>query len=153
MPGHKAIPAATAIPNMPNRSSEVIAQAMVRLPFSQGVDGSTIGAAGQCGRTACRTASRRKPAGERFTRPFADPHTKPPGATVTATEALRTCREILDGHFDDLPVDAFSFSGDIGEISWNVGRAQPFSRSFKFWPLPLVATAPIAQSGAGLLLV
>ena len=43
-----------------------------------------------------------------FTQPFfvAEPYTKRPGATVTAKEALRACREILDGRYDDLPADA-----------------------------------------------
>jgi hypothetical protein len=50
VPGHKAIPAATAIPNMANRNSEVIVQAMVRLLFTQGREGTTVGAARQCGR-------------------------------------------------------------------------------------------------------
>jgi F0F1-type ATP synthase beta subunit len=63
-----------------------------------------------------------------FTQPFfiAEPYTKRPGATVPATEALRTCREILDGHYDDLPADAFFFSGGIAEISGNIGRVLPF---------------------------
>jgi F-type H+-transporting ATPase subunit beta len=63
-----------------------------------------------------------------FTQPFfiAEPYTKRPGATVTATEALRTCREILDGHFDDLAVNAFFFSGGIAEISENTGRVLVF---------------------------
>jgi F0F1-type ATP synthase beta subunit len=49
-----------------------------------------------------------------------------PGATVTAAEALRTCREILDGHHDDLPADAFFFSGDMAEIRGNIGRPLTF---------------------------
>jgi F-type H+-transporting ATPase subunit beta len=63
-----------------------------------------------------------------FTQPFfiAEPYTKRPGATVTATEALRTCRDILDGRYDDLAVDAFFFSGGIEEISGNIGRVLPF---------------------------
>jgi RNA polymerase sigma factor (sigma-70 family) len=63
-----------------------------------------------------------------FTQPFfiAEPYTKRPGATVTAAEALRTCREILDGHYDDVPVDAFFFSGGVAEISGNIGRVLPF---------------------------
>jgi RNA polymerase sigma factor (sigma-70 family) len=63
-----------------------------------------------------------------FTQPFfiAEPYTKRPGATVPATEAIRTCREILDGHYDDLPADAFFFSGGIAEISGNIGRVLPF---------------------------
>jgi F-type H+-transporting ATPase subunit beta len=63
-----------------------------------------------------------------FTQPFfiAEPYTKRPGATVPAMEALRTCREILDGHYDDLPADAFFFSAGIAEISGNIGRVLPF---------------------------
>jgi RNA polymerase sigma factor (sigma-70 family) len=63
-----------------------------------------------------------------FTQPFfiAEPYTKRPGATVTATEALRACRDILDGRYDDLPVDAFFFSGGMSEISGNIGRVLPF---------------------------
>jgi RNA polymerase sigma factor (sigma-70 family) len=63
-----------------------------------------------------------------FTQPFfiAEPYTKRPGAFITATEALRTCRDILDGHYDDLPVDAFFFSGGIAEISGNIGRVLQF---------------------------
>jgi RNA polymerase sigma factor (sigma-70 family) len=63
-----------------------------------------------------------------FTQPFfvAEPYTKRPGATVTTLEALRTCREILDGDYDDLPADAFFFSGGIAEIGGNAGRVLPF---------------------------
>ena len=63
-----------------------------------------------------------------FTQPFfvAEPHTKRPGATIAAAETLRTCREILDGHYDDLPADAFFFSGGIAEISRNIRRVLPF---------------------------
>jgi len=63
-----------------------------------------------------------------FTQPFfiAEPYTKRPGAIVTTTEALRTCRDILDGHYDDLPVDAFFFSGGMAEISGNIGRVLQF---------------------------
>src|SRR5262245_20533911 len=63
-----------------------------------------------------------------FTQPFfiAEPYTKRSGATVTAAEALRTCRDILDGHYDDLPADAFFFSGGMAEISGNIGRVLQF---------------------------
>jgi RNA polymerase sigma factor (sigma-70 family) len=63
-----------------------------------------------------------------FTQPFfvAEPYTKRPGATVTAAEALRTCCEILDGHYDDLPADAFFFSGGMAEIRGNIGRKLSF---------------------------
>ncbi len=53
-----------------------------------------------------------------FSQPFfvAEPFTKRPGSYVSRTEALRGCREILDGLHDDLPADAFYFTGGIAEI-------------------------------------
>jgi len=59
-----------------------------------------------------------------FTQPFftAEPYTKRPGTTVRLAESLQTCRDILDGRYDDLPTDAFYFSGDMAEIRGNVGR-------------------------------
>jgi hypothetical protein len=50
------------------------------------------------------------------------------GQRVSLAEALQTCRDILDGRYDDLPADAFYFSGDIAEIRGNVGR------TLKVWP-------------------
>jgi RNA polymerase sigma factor (sigma-70 family) len=63
-----------------------------------------------------------------FAQPFfcTEPWTGRSGATVGATEALRTCREILDGQHDDVPVQAFYFSGGIAEIRSNIGRTPPF---------------------------
>jgi RNA polymerase sigma factor (sigma-70 family) len=63
-----------------------------------------------------------------FTQPFyiAEPYTKRPGATVSLTEALQTCRDILDGRYDAVPVDAFYFSGGMAEIQANPGRALAF---------------------------
>ena len=63
-----------------------------------------------------------------FTQPFfiAEPYTKRPGASVTAAQALRTCADILDGNYDDLPTEAFFFSGDVTEIRGNVGRTLKF---------------------------
>jgi RNA polymerase sigma factor (sigma-70 family) len=60
-----------------------------------------------------------------FTQPFfvAEPYTKRSGSTVSLADALDTCRGILDGHYDDLPTDAFFFSGDIAEIQKNIGRS------------------------------
>jgi RNA polymerase sigma factor (sigma-70 family) len=60
-----------------------------------------------------------------FTQPFfvAEAYTKRPGVTVSLAEALSTCRGILDGQYDDLPTDAFFFSGDIPEIRTNIGRS------------------------------
>jgi RNA polymerase sigma factor (sigma-70 family) len=53
-----------------------------------------------------------------FTQPFyiAEPFTKRPGSTVTVTEALQTCRDILDGRYDTVPVGAFYFKGGMAEI-------------------------------------
>ena len=53
-----------------------------------------------------------------FAQPFfvAEPYTKRPGVFVSRAEALRGCREILDGAHDDLPEEAFYFTGGIDEI-------------------------------------
>ena len=63
-----------------------------------------------------------------FTQPFfcAEPYTKRPGVTVSAADALRTCQQILDGDCDDVPTDAFFFSGGMTEIRGNIGRTLPF---------------------------
>jgi F-type H+/Na+-transporting ATPase subunit beta len=63
-----------------------------------------------------------------FTQPFycAEPYTKRSGAAVSAVEAVRTCKEILDGQHDDVPVEAFYFSGDMAEIKGNTGRTLTF---------------------------
>jgi RNA polymerase sigma factor (sigma-70 family) len=63
-----------------------------------------------------------------FTQPFyiAEPYTKRPGATVSLTEALQTCRDILNGRYDAVPVDAFYFKGSIAEIEANRELAMPF---------------------------
>ena len=73
-----------------------------------------------------------------FTQPFfvAERWTERPGTTVGLAEALQTCRDILDGRYDDLPADAFYFSGDMAEIRGNVGR------TLKFGP---VTWPPLAQ--------
>jgi F-type H+/Na+-transporting ATPase subunit beta len=58
-----------------------------------------------------------------FTQPFycAEPWTKLRGATVARTETLRTCREILDGAHDDVPVEQFYFRGGIDHIRGGEG--------------------------------
>jgi F-type H+/Na+-transporting ATPase subunit beta len=63
-----------------------------------------------------------------FTQPFfcAEPWTKRSGAAVKATEAVHTCGEILDGKYDDVPVEALYFSGDMTEICGNTGRTLTF---------------------------
>jgi F0F1-type ATP synthase beta subunit len=71
-----------------------------------------------------------------FTQPFliTERWTKRPGTTVSLAESLQTCRDILDGRYDDLPVDALFFSGGIAEIRGNVGRTLAFGPVT--WPLP-----------------
>ena len=53
-----------------------------------------------------------------FAQPFfvAEPYTRRPGVFVSRAEALRGCREILDGLHDDLPDEAFYFTGGIDEV-------------------------------------
>jgi F-type H+/Na+-transporting ATPase subunit beta len=53
-----------------------------------------------------------------FTQPFfvAEPYTRRPGTHIGAAEALSTCRDILEGRHDDIPVAAFYFAGGIEEI-------------------------------------
>ncbi|HJQ56383.1 MAG TPA: sigma-70 family RNA polymerase sigma factor [Vineibacter sp.] len=61
-----------------------------------------------------------------FGQPFyvAEPYIKRSGTTVGLAEALRVCREILDGDHDDQPVEAFWFAGGIAEIR---GRPDGFT--------------------------
>jgi len=61
-----------------------------------------------------------------FGQPFyvAEPYHKRSGTTVNLAEALRVCREILDGDHDDLPVEKFWFAGGIAEIR---GRRDGFT--------------------------
>ena len=53
-----------------------------------------------------------------FAQPFfcAEPYTGRPGVTVTLTDALRGCREILDGLHDSVPEQAFYFTGGIADV-------------------------------------
>lgn len=53
-----------------------------------------------------------------FTQPFfvAEPYTRRPGVLVSRVEALRGCREILDGLHDDLPDEAFYFTGGMDDV-------------------------------------
>jgi RNA polymerase sigma factor (sigma-70 family) len=71
-----------------------------------------------------------------FTQPYfvAVRWTGRPGTTVSLAESLQTCCDILDGRYDDLPTDAFYFSGDMAEIRGNVGRTLKFGPVT--WPPP-----------------
>jgi len=53
-----------------------------------------------------------------FAQPFfcAEPYTHRPGVTVSVSDALRGCREILDGLHDDVPERAFYFTGGIADV-------------------------------------
>ena len=61
-----------------------------------------------------------------FTQPFfvAEPYTRRPGTHVGIDEALRTCRDILEGRLDDIPAAAFYFAGGIGEIRKRAASGQ-----------------------------
>jgi F0F1-type ATP synthase beta subunit len=73
-----------------------------------------------------------------FTQPFfvAERWTKCPGTTVPLADSLQTCRDILDGRYDDLPTEAFYFSGDMTEIRGNVGRVLSFGPVTPPWAIP-----------------
>ena len=60
-----------------------------------------------------------------FAQPFyvAEPYTRRPGVTVGRPEALRICREILDGAHDALPEAAFYFTGGMSEIRAKAGAS------------------------------
>jgi RNA polymerase sigma factor (sigma-70 family) len=53
-----------------------------------------------------------------FAQPFfcAEPYTGRPGVTVSVDDALQGCREILDGDHDDIPEDAFYFTGGMDAV-------------------------------------
>jgi F-type H+-transporting ATPase subunit beta len=53
-----------------------------------------------------------------FAQPFfvAEPYTKRPGMHVPLHEALRGCRAILDGECDDVPEEAFYFTGTLDDV-------------------------------------
>ena len=53
-----------------------------------------------------------------FAQPFfvAEPYTRRPGVAVGLGEALRGCREILDGIHDAVPEHAFYFTGGIADV-------------------------------------
>jgi RNA polymerase sigma factor (sigma-70 family) len=59
-----------------------------------------------------------------FTQPYfvAEPWHKRSGTSVSLSESLQTCRDILDGRYDDLPTDAFYFSGGMAEVRGNAER-------------------------------
>jgi Sigma-70 region 2 len=65
-----------------------------------------------------RTMARAEKLRRFFGQPFfaAERYTHRPGVVVPLAESLRVCREILDGDHDDVPTEAFFFTGGIDEI-------------------------------------
>jgi F0F1-type ATP synthase beta subunit len=61
-----------------------------------------------------------------FAQPFfvAEPYTKRPGAFVPRAEAIAACTAIVDGVYDDIPEEAFYFTGGIDEVLGRAGRAR-----------------------------
>jgi F-type H+-transporting ATPase subunit beta len=59
-----------------------------------------------------------------FAQPFfvAEPYTKRPGAFVPRAEAIAACAAIADGLYDDIPEEAFYFTGGIDEVLARAGR-------------------------------
>ena len=53
-----------------------------------------------------------------FAQPFfvAEPYTKRPGAFVPRADAIAACAAILDGAYDDVPDEAFYFTGGIDQV-------------------------------------
>jgi len=80
---------------------------------------AALAAAAGGGSSEADVATRRARKLQRFfAQPFyvAEPYTRQPGVTVGRAEALRLCREILDGVHDGLPEDAFYFTGGIDGV-------------------------------------
>lgn len=71
------------------------------------------------------TVSRARKLQRFFAQPFfcAEPYTRRPGVTVSVSDSLRGCREILDGIHDAVPEDAFYFTGGIAEVVAQAQRA------------------------------
>src|SRR4030095_7717988 len=53
-----------------------------------------------------------------FAQPFfvAEPYTRRPGLQVSRADALRGCRAILDGEVDEVPEEAFYFTGTLDDV-------------------------------------
>jgi len=71
------------------------------------------------------TISRARKLQRFFAQPFfcAEPYTRRPGVTVSVSDSLRGCREILDGIHDAVPEEAFYFTGGIAEVLAQAQRA------------------------------
>ncbi|HEV8144244.1 MAG TPA: hypothetical protein VGQ77_15390, partial [Methylomirabilota bacterium] len=74
--------------------------------------------------TARLTLARARKLRRFFAQPFfvAEPYTKRPGAFVPRAEAVAACAAIVDGVYDDIPEEAFYFTGGIDEVLARVGR-------------------------------
>ena len=88
---------------------------------------AALGSAGEQGDAGDRLmVERARKLQNYFTQPFfvAEPYTRLPGAHVGRDEALRTCRDILEGWHDDIPMAAFYFAGGIEEIRKRAAAGQ-----------------------------
>jgi F-type H+-transporting ATPase subunit beta len=54
----------------------------------------------------------------------AEPYTKRPGSFVPRAEALTACAAIVGGVYDDLPDEAFYFTGGIDDVLTRAGRVR-----------------------------
>ena len=74
--------------------------------------------------TARLTLARARKLRRFFAQPFfvAEPYTKRPGAFVPRAEAVAACAAIVDGVYDDIPEEAFYFTGGIDEVLARAGR-------------------------------
>jgi F0F1-type ATP synthase beta subunit len=65
-----------------------------------------------------------------FAQPFfcAEPYTGRPGVTVSVADALAGCREILDGVHDNVPEQAFYFTGNMAEVTKRAADSSLSSR-------------------------
>jgi F0F1-type ATP synthase beta subunit len=76
--------------------------------------------------TARLTLARARNLRRFFAQPFfvAEPYTKRPGAFVPRAEAVAACAAIVDSVYDDIPEEAFYFTGGIDEVLARAGRAR-----------------------------
>jgi len=62
-----------------------------------------------------------------FAQPFfiAEPYTHQPGAFVPRADTLAACAAILDGTHDDIPEEAFRFTGAIDQVMVRANASRP----------------------------
>jgi F-type H+-transporting ATPase subunit beta len=70
------------------------------------------------GAAALVTVARARRLRRFFSQPFfiAEPYTNLPGSFVPRAETVAACAAILDGAYDDVPEEAFRFTGGIEQV-------------------------------------